>query len=102
MPKDSQKSSITTNRPPAWLFSNNSTNPSATAESSTMAKKDKKIAKKVSAPAASVSTVVTTNTDIPPTQLMDLVETFLSDQGFDSAHREFKKHRADKGWKGQG
>ncbi|KAI0169205.1 SRP40, C-terminal domain-containing protein [Hypoxylon sp. FL1284] len=34
----------------------------------------------------------------PPTQLMDLVETFLSDQGFNDAHRAFQKHREKKGW----
>lgn len=33
---------------------------------------------------------------------MDLVESFLSDQGFDNAHREFQKHRVKKGWKDQG
>jgi hypothetical protein len=51
-----------------------------------MAKKDQKAEKQQS--------------EKPPAQLMDLVESFLSDQGFDNAHREFRKHRATKAWKG--
>ncbi|KAI0133829.1 SRP40, C-terminal domain-containing protein [Xylariales sp. AK1849] len=104
----SQESSINTTTasgPPSWLFTNNSSTNStnhstATTKTSTMAKKVKKSTK--NAPAAvvpAVAAVTTSNTAMPPSQLMDLVESFLSDQGFDHAHREFKKHRADKGWK---
>ncbi|OTA89538.1 hypothetical protein M434DRAFT_14551 [Hypoxylon sp. CO27-5] len=60
-----------------------------------MAKKTQKAAK----PAASSASASASRGDAPPTQLMDLVESFLSDQGFDNAHREFQKHRAKKGWK---
>lgn len=35
---------------------------------------------------------------VPPVQLMDLVESFLSDHSFNDAHREFKKQRAQNGW----
>ncbi|KAI1387531.1 SRP40, C-terminal domain-containing protein [Hypoxylon trugodes] len=93
--------------PPAWLFSNNSSNPSVStsappnADTPTMAKKTQKAAKAsvTAGPSASASA---SQGQVPPSQLMDLVESFLSDQGFDNAHREFQKHRAKKGWKEQG
>ncbi|KAI1343100.1 SRP40, C-terminal domain-containing protein [Xylariaceae sp. FL0016] len=96
MSRKLQPASQTSQEPPHWLFSNNSTAPSAQfgsndLPSATMAKKDKKTKKEV-ADSTSASSA-------PPAQLMDLVETFLSDQGFDNAHREFQKHRAKKGWK---
>ncbi|KAI3324335.1 hypothetical protein HD806DRAFT_65698 [Xylariaceae sp. AK1471] len=78
--------------PPAWLFTNNSTSFPATQLATTpdtMAKKDKKTHK-----------AKKQQSEKPPAQLMDLVESFLSDQGFDNAHREFRKHRATKAWKG--
>lgn len=92
----------TTIGPPAWLFSNNSTAPptatSTAAESCTMAKTAvKKATKKESAPATSTASTGSA----PPAHLVDLVENFLSDQGFEKAHREFKKHRAEKGWKSE-
>ncbi|KAF4985964.1 hypothetical protein FDECE_16198, partial [Fusarium decemcellulare] len=34
----------------------------------------------------------------PPGQLMDLVESFLSDHSFKGAHDAFKKQREKKGW----
>ncbi|KAI1102064.1 SRP40, C-terminal domain-containing protein [Jackrogersella minutella] len=90
--------------PPSWLFSNNSTNPSVPAPSndtaSAMAKKIQKPVKPAAAPIAKASSSTSAGgSQVPPTQLMDLVETFLSDQGFNNAHREFQKHRAKKGWK---
>ncbi|KAI0839729.1 hypothetical protein F5Y06DRAFT_13483 [Hypoxylon sp. FL0890] len=92
---------IPTQGPPAWLFSNNSNSSSAPLPSTntapTMAKKTQKPQKSVKPTASSAS-----RDDTPPAQLMDLVESFLSDQGFDNAHREFQKHRAKKGWKEQG
>ncbi|KAI5865969.1 hypothetical protein GGS23DRAFT_362713 [Durotheca rogersii] len=105
-------SSNSSQRPPAWLFSHNSINsshaPSASREPATMKKTDekaRKAAKPKAAPkAAAASTSASTShtkSSAPPTQLMDLVESFLSDQGFDNAHREFQKHRARKGWKEQ-
>ncbi|KAI1777504.1 SRP40, C-terminal domain-containing protein [Hypoxylon cercidicola] len=86
--------------PPAWLFSNNVSPslPSNDTASTTMAKKNQKTAKPAALSSKSTST---DQSQVPPTQLMDLVETFLSDQGFDNAHREFRKHRAKKGWKEQ-
>ncbi|KAI1416486.1 hypothetical protein F5Y13DRAFT_186105 [Hypoxylon sp. FL1857] len=62
-----------------------------------MAKKTQKAVKPAKPAAPSTS-----RGETPPNQLMDLVESFLSDQGFDNAHREFQKHRAKKGWKEQG
>ncbi|KAI6091535.1 SRP40, C-terminal domain-containing protein [Hypoxylon rubiginosum] len=91
--------------PPAWLFTNNTTNASAPAPpkdttSPTMAKNK---SQKATKPATSLSKSTSAGqTQTPPSQLMDLVESFLSDQGFDNAHREFQKHRAKKGWKQQG
>ncbi|KAI0888358.1 SRP40, C-terminal domain-containing protein [Annulohypoxylon maeteangense] len=93
-------------RPPAWLFTNNSTKLSKSVPSDdttpTMAKKSQKAVKPTTAraPAASSSTSAS-GSQVPPTQLMDLVESFLSDQGFSNAHREFQKQRAKKGWKEQ-
>ncbi|KAK6086653.1 hypothetical protein SCUP515_00219 [Seiridium cupressi] len=100
MPGDPKHSSTisTTSGPPAWLFSNNSTTSPQTPNPSTMAKKTK-VTKKESAPVATTSTAA--GADVPPAQLMDLVEDFLSAKGFANAHREFKKHRADQGWKSQ-
>ncbi|KAI0450834.1 hypothetical protein F5B21DRAFT_489324 [Xylaria acuta] len=103
--------------PPAWLFSNNSTSSPSTQLAAavtpdTMAKKDKKAqkAQKAQKPAkpakqqsdavAKPSTASTSTTQKPPAQLMDLVESFLSEHGFNDAHREFQKHRATKAWKG--
>ncbi|KAI0878638.1 hypothetical protein GGS24DRAFT_368026 [Hypoxylon argillaceum] len=89
--------------PPAWLFSNNSTSTQSLATPDTMAKKDKKAekaVKKQSDAIAKHSKSSTSTAPKPPPQLMDLVESFLSDQGFDAAHREFKKHRTTKAWKG--
>ncbi|KAI1400004.1 SRP40, C-terminal domain-containing protein [Hypoxylon fuscum] len=97
-------------RPPAWLFSNNFANkptgdlstsiPPTDATPITMAKKSQKTTKpKAAKPTASSASKSTATSATPPTQLMNLVETFLSDQGFDNAHREFQKHRAKKGWK---
>ncbi|KAI1141484.1 hypothetical protein F5Y05DRAFT_372720 [Hypoxylon sp. FL0543] len=87
--------------PPAWLFSNNSIKSSVPLPSadtpSTMAKKAQKAAKPAKPTAPSTS-----RGETPPAQLMDLVESFLTDQGFDNAHREFQKQRAKKGWKEQG
>ncbi|CAJ2504988.1 Uu.00g123820.m01.CDS01 [Anthostomella pinea] len=62
----------------------------------TVVRVNKEIAPKDAAPVTATSTG-----EAPPAQLMDLVESFLSDQGFDNAHREFKKHRAKRGWKCQ-
>ncbi|KAI0808538.1 SRP40, C-terminal domain-containing protein [Xylaria sp. FL0064] len=62
-----------------------------------MAKKDKKALKAARPKSEAVAEPAAPK---PPAQLMDLVESFLSDQGFDDAHREFKKHRATKAWKG--
>ncbi|KAI0382191.1 SRP40, C-terminal domain-containing protein [Hypomontagnella monticulosa] len=94
--------STSSQQPPAWLFSNNSNKSSTSVPSndlaSTMAKKSQKSAK----PKASPASTSPSQTKVPPAQLMNLVESFLSDQGFDNAHREFQKHRAKKGWKDQG
>ncbi|KAI1079878.1 hypothetical protein F5B20DRAFT_580674 [Whalleya microplaca] len=60
-------------------------------------KKDKKSGKEVKPVAAPLAS--TSASKEPPAQLMDLVENFLSDQGFANAHREFQKHRVKKGWK---
>jgi hypothetical protein len=69
-----------------------------------MAKKDKKApkaAKKQPVPAVTQSSAASTSTaQKPPAELMNLVETFLSDQGFEGAHREFQKQRATKAWEG--
>lgn len=104
MSEKAQQQTATTG-PPAWLFSNNSANPSSVKtpveNTDTMAKKEKKSSKKEVVPVVASRVTTSTTKSIPPSQLMDLVETFLSDQGFDKAHREFKKHRADKGWKAQ-
>ncbi|KAI0113148.1 SRP40, C-terminal domain-containing protein [Daldinia grandis] len=99
----SQPPSTYSQGPPNWLFSNNSNNSASVPSDSTtpeMAKKSQKTAKAAVAPKTAPSSSTSQN-QAPPDQLMDLVESFLSDQGFDNAHREFQKHRAKKGWKGQ-
>ncbi|KAI1651088.1 SRP40, C-terminal domain-containing protein [Daldinia loculata] len=99
-----QPLSTSSQGPPNWLFSNNSNNSSTSAPSNStapaMAKKNQKAAKAAVAPTTAAASSTSQN-QAPPDQLMDLVESFLSDQGFDNAHREFQKHRAKKGLKGQ-
>ncbi|OTB13315.1 hypothetical protein K445DRAFT_320165 [Daldinia sp. EC12] len=99
-----QPPSTSSQGPPNWLFSNNSNNSSISVSSKnttpTMAKKSQKATKPVGASKSAASSSAGKN-QAPPDQLMDLVESFLSDQGFDNAHREFQKHREKKGWKSQ-
>ena len=66
-----------------------------------MAKKTQKVTKEAPSKVTSSNPKPASRNQAPPNQLMDLVESFLSDQGFDNAHREFQKHRVKKGWKGQ-
>ncbi|KAF4910805.1 hypothetical protein CGCVW01_v011555 [Colletotrichum viniferum] len=54
-----------------------------------MVKKEKKGSKAAAAPAK----------QSPPDQLMDLVDAFLSDNAFTSAHQAFQKQRSKSGWK---
>src|ERR1700761_4283681 len=85
--------------PPAWLFSNNNLSTTdekltaqTAADKTTMAKSEKK--SKTKAKGSSSKPGAST----PPSQLMDLVETFLTDNDFTEAHSAFTKHRAAKGW----
>ncbi|KAI0009155.1 SRP40, C-terminal domain-containing protein [Xylariaceae sp. FL0662B] len=97
-----QPTSTPSQGPPSWLFTNNSSKPSTSNDtrSATMAKKVKKDTKSSKAVRPTITPLATTSaSQAPPAQLMDLVESFLSDQGFDNAHREFQKHRVKKGWK---
>src|SRR5690606_12662384 len=86
--------------PPSWLFANNSSAKPATVEpkepaaTATMAKKSEKTTKskgKAKAGAAPAKA--------PPAELMDMVESFLSEHSFSTAHAEFKKTRAANSWK---
>lgn len=88
----------TTSKPPAWLFSNHSapakdtivpaqTQRGGVPLKENMAKSSKKDVQGASA--------------IPPPQLMDMVEKFLSDNSFGNAHSAFKKQREKKGWAGE-
>ncbi|GJC89653.1 lisH domain-containing protein C1711.05 [Colletotrichum liriopes] len=84
--------------PPSWLFSNNFTKTNDTTSAATtpqqdkMVKKEKKSEKKAKAVAAPTQ-------QAPPDQLMDLVDSFLSENAFTSAHEAFQKQRAQGGWK---
>jgi len=81
--------------PPAWLFSNNSfistSQQKLTAQTLTanMAK---------SKPGSSKKPTAAPTLSQPPAQLMNLIENFLSEHNFESAHREFTKQRVKKGW----
>ncbi|GJC96578.1 SRP40 domain-containing protein [Colletotrichum higginsianum] len=84
--------------PPSWLFSNNFTKTNidnitpTSPQQNKMVKKEKKSEKKVKAAAAPTQ-------QAPPDQLMDLVDSFLSENAFTSAHEAFRKQRAQSGWK---
>ncbi|KAI0907381.1 hypothetical protein F4824DRAFT_470949 [Ustulina deusta] len=98
--------SLASSGPPAWLFTDNERSTPSTQVAvtpDTMAKKDKKAQKASKPPSDAVAkpaALPSSPAQKPPTQLMDLVESFLSDQGFEDAHREFRKHRATKSWMG--
>src|SRR5437762_7814879 len=72
--------------PPSWLFSNNSSSSAPSCVSEAMAKNTK---------------AQQAEPEVPPTQLMDMVETFLSEHA-PSAHKAFKKHRANNGAQREG
>src|SRR3569833_924173 len=92
-------------RPPAWLFSNNSSISSTVdgpATSSVAMAKATKASKKQKhkqpSSAASTSSSAAGAAPPAPPQLLDLVESFLSVHSFDKAHREFKQQRERNGW----
>jgi hypothetical protein len=70
--------------PPSWLFTSNS-NYNSSSNDDTMSKKT-----------SSAKAAETVMTDAPPPELMDMVETFLSEHA-PTAHAAFKQHRAKNG-----
>ncbi|GKT46480.1 uncharacterized protein ColSpa_06661 [Colletotrichum spaethianum] len=83
--------------PPSWLFSNNFTKTNDTTPTTTTPQQDKMVKKEKSEKKAKA--VAAPTQQAPPDQLMDLVDSFLSENSFTSAHEAFQKQRAKSGWK---
>ncbi len=80
--------------PPDWLFSHNSTSVTTSDSSaSAMGRVSKELKK-----APGKTAAYTAASPSPSPQLLDLVESFLSDHSFAKAHREFKQQRERNGW----